>query len=115
MKRKVRLLLSLTIGFILKLLLFYPIVYAIDAGPAPGGVPTKSLPDMIKTISTVVLGIVGGVAVLVLIIGGFQYITAAGNPDQVGKAKSTIMYAIVGLVICILSYVIVSFVVSSIK
>jgi len=74
--------------------------------------------DLLGSISKIinaVLGIVGGVAVLVLIIGGFQYITAAGNPDQVGKAKSTIMYAIVGLVICILSYVIVSFVVSSIK
>lgn len=94
---------------------FSQIALAIEPPPAPPGVPTSDLPDMITRISGIVLGIVGGIAVLFLIIGGFQYITSAGNPDQAGKAKTTIMYAIIGLVVCILSYIIVSFVAKSLR
>ena len=53
------------------------------------------------------LGLVGLLAVLMLIIGGFRYLMSAGNDEATGKAKNTILYAIVGIVIVILSYAIV--------
>ena len=77
---------------------------------APQGVPQTPLRQMITQISSVILLLVGGVAVLFLIVGGFQYITASGNPDQVQRAKLTIMYSIIGIVICLLSYTIIYFV-----
>lgn len=69
------------------------------------------LAGMITLISNSILLLVGIVAVLFLIIGGFQYISSGGNPEQVGKAKNTIFYAIIGIIVALLAYVIVQFVV----
>ena len=77
----------------------------------PGRAPGGTLPGLITTISNTVLLLVGVVAVLFLIIGGFQYISSAGNPENVGKAKQTILYAIIGIVVTLLAYVIVKFVI----
>ena len=62
----------------------------------------------IGSIINIVLGIVGGLAVLFIIIGGVRYIISAGNPDQAGAAKKTILYAVIGLLVVIFSYVIVN-------
>jgi hypothetical protein len=45
-----------------------------------------------------------------LIIGGFRYITSGGNSEGIGKAKNTIIYAIIGLIIVALAQIIVQFV-----
>ncbi len=66
----------------------------------------------IKLIINMILALVGFIAVLFLIIGGFQYITASGNPDQLESAKKTIMYSIIGIVIVVISWAIVIFVTS---
>ena len=76
-----------------------------------GGVCDNNLTGMITLISNTVLLLVGVVAVLFLIIGGFQYIASGGNPEQVNKAKNTIFYAIIGIVVALLAYVVVQFVV----
>ncbi|HSX14957.1 MAG TPA: pilin [Candidatus Saccharimonadales bacterium] len=52
----------------------------------------------------------GTLAVIFVLIGAFQYTISAGNPQSVAKAKNTITFAIVGLVIVILALVIVKFV-----
>jgi len=54
------------------------------------------------------LTLVGLLAVLMLIIGGFRYLTAAGNEEATTKAKNTIIYALIGIVIVILAYAIVA-------
>ena len=54
--------------------------------------------------------VVGIVAVLMIIIGGFRYITSGGNDGNVGNAKNTILYAVIGLVIVALAQIIVRFV-----
>ncbi len=58
---------------------------------------------------------VGAAAILFIIVGGFQFITAAGNQENMKRAKSTVMYSIIGLVIAILAYAIVNFVVQNLK
>lgn len=50
------------------------------------------------------------VAVIMLIIGGFKYVTSNGDSNSVTAAKNTIMYAIIGLVVAIFAYAIVAFV-----
>jgi hypothetical protein len=62
------------------------------------------LPEMTK----IVIQGAGVAAVLFIIIGGIQILTAYGNDEAIGKAKKTIEYAIIGLLIAILSYAIVS-------
>jgi hypothetical protein len=54
--------------------------------------------------------IVGAVSVIMIIYGGFRYITSGGDSGRVGNAKNTLIYAIVGLVIVALAQVIVHFV-----
>lgn len=48
-----------------------------------------------------------------IIIGGFRYVVAAGNPEQVQKAKNTILYGVIGLFVVFFAVTIVNFVVSS--
>lgn len=56
--------------------------------------------------------IVGIVSVIMIIFGGFRYITSGGDSSKVTNAKNTIIYAIIGLVIVALAQFIVNFVVS---
>lgn len=67
-----------------------------------------SINSLIKTVINWLLGIAFGVAVLFLIIGGFWYITSAGNEETAEKGKGTAINAIIGIVIIVLSYVIIN-------
>lgn len=68
---------------------------------------TKNIKDVIPTVIKTILLITGGIAVLFIIIGGFQYVTSGANPEGVKKGKATIVNAIIGLILILLSYVIV--------
>jgi len=54
------------------------------------------------------------VAVIMIIIGGFRYITSGGNDTSITSAKNTILYAVIGLVIVALAQVLVHFVLRNI-
>jgi len=54
--------------------------------------------------------IVGAVAVVMIIIGGFRYVTSSGDSARVTAAKNTILYALIGLIIVALSQIIVRFI-----
>lgn len=58
--------------------------------------------------------IVGIVAVIMIMLAGFKYITASGDSNKISSAKNTLIYAIVGLVIVALSQSLVKFVLSKI-
>ena len=73
----------------------------------------EGLPQTILNIVNVVIGVLGIVAVLVIIIGGVQYMTSTGDAGKVKKAKDTILYGVIGLVICILAFAIVNFVIGA--
>lgn len=70
--------------------------------------------SMINTVINVILAIVGVVAVFMIIFGGIQYSTSAGDSGKVKKAKDTILYGIIGLVIALLAFAIVNFVLDQI-
>ena len=66
-----------------------------------------SVSGFIVKIINIALTVAGLIAVLFLIIGGFRYITSAGNEETAEQAKKIITNAIIGIVIIILSFVIV--------
>lgn len=66
--------------------------------------------NIVATVINIFSVIVGIVAVIMIIFGGFKYITSGGDSNNVSAAKTTILYAIVGLVIVALAQVIVRFV-----
>ena len=66
-----------------------------------------------KTITNVLLFLIGAISVIMLIIGGIRYVVSAGDSSAVTGAKNTILYAIVGIVVAILAYALVNFVIGS--
>lgn len=80
--------------------------------PADTGVRCTegSIASIFRLIINWALAIAFIAAVIVLIYGGFLYITSAGNTDQATKGKTAIMNALVGVVIIVLSYIIVQIV-----
>ena len=73
----------------------------------------NSLIPTILNIIQVTIGVLALVAVIVIIFAGVQYTTSAGDAGKVKKAKDSILYGIIGLVIAILAFAIVNFVLSS--
>jgi hypothetical protein len=76
---------------------------------------TNSLPTTFVNISNTLVYLVGATAVIFLIVGGLRYVVSNGNPKNVTAAKDTIMYALIGLVVAILAYAIVSYIAGQIK
>lgn len=74
----------------------------------------SSLMETVQTIINVVVGVLGVVAVAVVIIGGVYYVISQGEAAKITRAKNTILYGIVGLVISLLAYAIVNFVMVSV-
>ena len=77
-------------------------------GP-PGNLPGETdANEMIIRIINWVLGILASLSILMIIIAGIIYITSGGDENRVGQAKSWLTYAIVGLIVALLGYVIVA-------
>ncbi len=74
----------------------------------------NNLMSTINTIINVVIGIVGFVAVAMMIVGGISFITSQGDTNKVTKARNTILYGVVGLIVAILAFAIVNFVLGSV-
>lgn len=70
--------------------------------------------DAVINIINAIIGVLGVIAVLVIILGGVQYMTSAGDAGKVKKAKDTILYGVIGLVICIFAAAIVNFIIAKI-
>jgi len=97
-------------------LLFLPAIAAAQIGePTIGttfGMGTADLEDTVIQIVQWVLGFLGLVAVIMILIGGFQWMTAGGNEEKVASAKKIISAAVIGLIIVLLAWAIVIFVIS---
>lgn len=81
----------------------------------PGGDSAALINGLVLTAINWLLGFVFSLAVLFLIIGGFWYIISAGNAESAEKARATVINALIGIVIVILSYAIISVVVNTIS
>lgn len=74
----------------------------------------NELKDVIITIVNRVVGALAVVAVIFVVVGGINYMTSQGDPGKTKKAKDTILYATIGLIICVLAFAIVNFVIKKI-
>ena len=69
---------------------------------------------VLKNVINTLLFIIAIIAVIVIIIGAIRFTTSGGDPNQAASARNTIIYAVVGLVVAIMSYAIVNFVLANI-
>jgi len=74
------------------------------------GFEAEPINAFFQVIGGALLMLSGGIAVIVITIGGILYITSRGNQQQLEKAKSTLLYGVMGMLIIIFSYFIVRFV-----
>lgn len=75
------------------------------------GLGTADLQSTVIKIVQWALGFLGLVAVIIIMYGGFVWLTAAGNEDKVRKAKKIITQAVIGLIIILLAWAIVTFII----
>ena len=69
--------------------------------------------DAAVNIVRYLLTFLGIIAVIVILYGGFVWLTAGGNEDKVGKAKKLIVAGIIGLIVVLAAFVIVQFVIGT--
>src|SRR3989344_3437726 len=92
-----------------------PVFAALDTGLLYGtytGLGTKDLREGIMNVVNVLLGFLGILAIIIILWGGFRWLTSGGNEEKVGEAKKIITAGIIGLVIIFTSYAIATFVVT---
>lgn len=75
------------------------------------GYGNAGLSDIVGQIVQIVLSLLGLIAVVLILIGGFQWMTSGGNEDKIKGAKKLMGAALIGLIIVILAYAIATFVI----
>jgi hypothetical protein len=80
--------------------------------PNPGGAVNGGI---VGTIFQDAFGIIGAMALLFIVIGGLRYVFSSGDPQAAATAKSTIIYALIGLIIAIVAESIVTLIIGKIK
>ena len=76
---------------------------------------TSGLNGLLATTINILSIIVGVAAVIMIIIGGFRYITSGGESSSTASAKNTIIYALIGLVIAVIAQLLVQFVLNKVS
>lgn len=79
------------------------------------GSATQSLNNFVHMVINIFSAVVAIVAVIMIIVGGFRYITSGGSDTSVTSAKNTILYAIIGLIIVALAQILVRFTLSKLN
>ena len=77
------------------------------------GLGGADLRTTIANVIRLVISFLGIIAVVIILIGGFKWMTAGGSEDKVGEAKKLIIAGIIGLVIILFAFAIASFVLSN--
>ncbi len=96
------------------------VTYAVDqttkdtaCSAIPGGcssTPANSIQSNVQFALDIFSWIVGIAAVIMLIMGGFRFVTSGGDSGRVSAARNTILYAVIGLVVVMAAQIVVKFV-----
>ncbi len=82
----------------------------IDTFPGTDVATIKGFEGLFTNVVRTGIGLAGILLFIMLVAGGFQYITAAGDPKGVEQARKTLTYAIGGIILIALSYLILVFI-----
>lgn len=84
-----------------------------EVGSAAGVGAQKSLPALVGSLINVALGFIGIVLLVLLLLAGFNWMTAGGELEKVKKAQQQIKNAIIGLIVIVAAFAISNFVLGS--
>lgn len=85
-------------------------VNQVGGGSGCGSNPSSTIAKLMKSVLTILSVIVGFAAIVMVIVSGFRFITANGDSSSIASARSSLIYALVGVVIAVFAQVIVRFV-----
>lgn len=89
--------------------------FAAKIDNSDANIPKPALNDStLQDILSIVFALIGGVCLLFIIFGGIKLISSQGTPEGFNKARNTIIYAVIGLVISISAFSIVTFVIEQV-
>lgn len=91
-----------------------PVGKVCEGVNAGGTCADNDVPAVAKTIINILSWVVGIIAIIMIIFAGLTMVTSAGEAEKTKKAKSTITYALVGMVIVLLAQVIIRFVIKQV-
>ena len=77
-----------------------------DLSSIPQGTPDSVLSTALK----IVFALAGIISIIIITVAGLQMTISQGNPDAVNKSRNAVIYAAIGLAVCVSGYTIVSFV-----
>lgn len=80
----------------------FSLIPALASAQVPNPLKAGTFTELIASISDFLLNIGGALATLMILYGGFLYVTSAGDEQKVKAAHQTLTYAIVGLVVVII-------------
>lgn len=111
-------------AFLTLLVLMAPIMASADFGneflenlndvPKPSDA-NSALPDVVVNLINIILGFLALIAVVIVLIAGFEWMTAGGNEDKVATAKKRLTYGLIGLFIIFIAYALVTFVLAKLS
>ena len=88
---------------------------ATGGGNCDTGQAETKVNNTVSTVINIFSWIIGVVSVIMIIYGGFLYVTSGGNAEKTKIGRNTILYAIIGLVIVMLAQTIVFFVLKNVE
>jgi len=87
------------------------ILAQVDISPLPH---TSANNDTITTVLGVVFAVTAAIALLMIVIAGFRFVIASGDSEDMARARMTIIYAVVGLLVSMAAFSIVTFVIKGV-
>lgn len=118
---KTKTIILISVIFVLSLGIIFPVSAQDDyagrqnrAFIEAAGLGTAPIAVVVSDIIKIFLSFLGVIFIVLIIYAGFMWMTAAGNADKVGKAKNTMIAAIIGLAIVLSAYAITYYVIDQI-
>lgn len=95
------------------MLLARPVFATITVPTGIDELGTGDITTTAESIINTILGLLGLVALVIILIGGFKWMTSGGNEEKVGEAKKLLGAGIIGIIIVLAAYAIAKFVIES--
>ncbi|MBU1036918.1 hypothetical protein KKF32_02695 [Patescibacteria group bacterium] len=104
-------------SFIVAFFIYVPLSVSAQASlgievPGSTGLGTTNLTEIIVKVVRIVLGFLGIIAVIIILYGGYIWMTSVGEEDKINKAKKILINGVIGLIIILSAFAIVSYIIS---
>lgn len=85
-------------------------VNCLDGTTCQTGLPTVGATNnAVQVVLQLTFGVISALALIYIIVAGLKFISAQGNPQEAAKARQTIVYAVIGLIVALSAEAIVTF------